>query len=46
MLFRSDPVQFIFYYKNTRDTEYLENVLEGINEEYITEVDNLIDLEL
>ena len=42
----TDPVQFIFYYKNTRDTEYLENVLEGINEEYITEVDNLIDLEL
>lgn len=42
----TDPVQFIFYYKDTRDTEYLENVLEGINEEYITEVDNLIDLEL
>lgn len=42
----TDPVQFIFYYKDTRDTEYLENVLEGINEEYITKVDNLIDLEL
>ena len=42
----TDPVQFIFYYKNTRDTEYLENVLEGIDSEYITEVDNLIDLEL
>lgn len=42
----TDPVQFIFYYKNTRDTEYLENVLEGINEEYITEVDDLIDLDL
>lgn len=42
----TDPIQFIFYYKNTRDTEYLENVLEGINKEYITEVDNLIDLEL
>lgn len=42
----TDPVQFIFYYKNTRDTEYLENVLEGIDEEYITEVDNLIDLDL
>lgn len=42
----TDPVQFIFYYRDTRDTEYLENVLEGINEEYITEVDNLIDLEL
>ena len=42
----TDPIQFIFYYKDTRDTEYLENVLEGINEEFITEVDNLIDLEL
>ena len=42
----TDPVQFIFYYKDTRDTEYLENVLEGIDSEYITEVDNLIDLEL
>lgn len=42
----TDPIQFIFYYKDTRDIEYLENVLEGINEEYITEVDNLIDLEL
>ena len=42
----TDPVQFIFYYKDTRDTEYLENVLEGINEEYINEVDNLLDLEL
>ena len=42
----TDPIQFIFYYKDTRDTEYLENVLEGINKEYITEVDNLIDLEL
>ena len=41
-----DPIQFIFYYKNTRDMDYLENVLEGINEEYINEVDNLLDLEL
>lgn len=41
-----DPIQFIFYYKDTRDTEYLENVLEGINEDYITEVDNLVDLVL
>ena len=42
----TDPIQFIFYYKDTKDTEYLKNVLEGINEEYITEVDNLINLEL
>lgn len=41
-----DPIQFIFYYKNTRDVDYLDNVIEGINEDYITEVDNLVDLEL
>ena len=33
-----DPTQYIFYYKNTRDTEYLQNVLEGINESYIQEL--------
>ena len=33
-----DPVQYIFYYKNTRDEEYLNNVLEGISEEYIQEL--------
>lgn len=42
----TDPIQFIFYYENTRDTEYLDNVLEGINEEYITKIDNLVDLEI
>lgn len=41
-----DPIQFIFYYKNTRDEEYLEKVLEGVNREYIIEVDNLLDLEI
>ena len=41
-----DPVQFIFYYKDTRDMDYLDNVLEGINNEYITEVDNLVDFEI
>lgn len=35
------PVQFIFYYEGTRDTEYLEKVLEGINKEYITEIRDL-----
>lgn len=35
---RSDfPVQYILYFKNTRDEEYLVNALEGINEEYIKE---------
>ena len=38
-----DPIQFIFYYKDTRDTEYLENVLDGINEDYITEIKSLTD---
>lgn len=42
----TDPIQFIFYYKDTKDIKYLENVLKGIDEKYITEVDNLIDLEL
>ena len=42
----TDPIQFIFYYKDTRDTEYLENVLEGIDLEYISEIDNLIDFEI
>lgn len=33
-----DPIQYIFYYKYTRDEEYLENVLEGIDKEYIKEI--------
>lgn len=33
-----DPVQYIFYYKNTRDTEYLQNALEGIDKNYIQEL--------
>lgn len=41
-----DPIQFIFYYKDTRDMDYLNNVLEGIDTEYIVEVDNLIDFEI
>lgn len=41
-----DPIQFIFYYKNTRDMDYLENVLDGIDTEYIIEIDNLIDFEI
>lgn len=34
-----DPTQYIFYYKNTRDTEYLQNALEGIDKSYIQELD-------
>lgn len=41
-----DPIQFIFYYKDTRDMDYLENVLEGIDIEHIVKVDNLIDFEI
>lgn len=41
-----DPIQFIFYYKNTRDEEYLRNALEEIDKNYIIELDNLTDLEL
>lgn len=33
-----DPVQYIFYYKNTKDEEYLNNVVENISKEYITEI--------
>lgn len=32
-----DPVQYIFYYRGTRDEEYLQKALEGINEDYILE---------
>lgn len=32
-----DPVQYIFYYKNTRDEEYLKKALENINSDYILE---------
>lgn len=35
-MYRSkNPLIYIFYYKNTRDEEYLKKALEGINEEYI-----------
>lgn len=35
-MYRSDnPLIYIFYYKGTRDEEYLQKALEGINEEYV-----------
>lgn len=40
------PIQFIFYYKDTKDADYLKNVLEGVNEEYIMNIDNLNDFKL
>ena len=33
-----DPAQYIIYFKNTRDEEYLERVLEDINPEFIREL--------
>ena len=38
------PKQYIFYYKNTRDEEYLKNVYEEIDKDYIIIVNNLLDL--
>lgn len=36
-----DPVQFIFYYEDTRDVEYLKKVLSDIDERYITIIEDL-----
>mgnify|MGYP004643222039 FL=1 len=33
-----DPVQYILYYKNTKDKEYLQKALEGIDKNYIQEI--------
>lgn len=41
-----DPIQFIFYYKNTRDEEYLNSVLEDIDSSYIYKIDNLKEFKL
>lgn len=30
-----DPIQYIFYYKNTRDEEYLKDILENIDKDMI-----------
>ena len=38
-----DPIQFIMYHKDTRDMDYLDNVLDGINEDYITKIESLTD---
>ena len=40
-MYRSEnPLIYIFYYKGTRDEEYLQKALEGINEEYVKYGDN------
>ena len=33
-----DPMQYILYYKDTRDEEYLQKALENINKDYIQEI--------
>ena len=33
-----DPVQYIFYYKGTRDEEYLQNALKGIDQQYVRQI--------
>lgn len=41
-MYRSEnPLIYIFYYKGTRDEEYLQKALEGINEEYVEFQENL-----
>lgn len=39
-----EPEIYILYYKGTRDEEYLEKALEGIDSEYVTIVNNLTEL--
>lgn len=34
----TDPVQYILYYRGTRDEEYLQKALESINKDYIQEI--------
>lgn len=36
-----EPIQYVFYFKETRDTEYLSNILEGIDETYTHNINNL-----
>lgn len=42
----SDPIQFILYYKNTRDEEYLTNILTDIDDKYIVTVNDLVNLKI
>lgn len=41
-----DPILFVFYYKNTRDEEYLGKILEDINPEYIRVITNIEELNI
>lgn len=39
-----EPFLLVFYYKNTRDEEYLANILEGINSDYIQVINSVEEL--
>lgn len=34
------PIQYILYYENTRDEEYLDRALENIDKDYVIYEDN------
>ena len=41
-----DPILFIFYYKGTRDEEYLAKIIDGINPEYVRIISDVAEIEL
>lgn len=41
-----DPIQYIFYYKDTQDETYLKNVIEGVSEEFIEYIDDINNMEV
>ncbi len=44
-IFRAkEPIQYIFYFKNTQDEVYLQKVLEGIDKEYMIKINNINDI--
>ena len=40
------PILFVFYYKNTRDEKYLENIIEGVDPEYIRIITDVEELDI
>lgn len=40
------PILFIFYYKNTRDEEYLNNIIEDVDPEYIRVITDVEELDI
>lgn len=44
-VFRSeDPIQFVFFYKDTQDEAYLENMLKNVDSSFIQTIDNIYDI--